>query len=74
MILASRHARKRERQEHLRGKWEAEATKHNELHSLFFGVPHVPMREVRKNLDAKLTTYQTKSILDEPDDDEEKEE
>jgi hypothetical protein len=45
--------------------YEAEALKHNELHSLFFNTPHVPVQEIRKNLDAKLTTYQLKSILDE---------
>lgn len=73
MTLRGHHARKRERQELIAIKHEAEAMKHNELHSLFFNVPHVPVQEIRKNLDAKLTTYQLKSIYNEVEDEEDQE-
>jgi len=59
------HANRKRAEAKRSSMYEAEALKHNELHSLFFNTPHVPVQEIRKNLDAKLTTYQLKSILDE---------
>ena len=52
---------------------EVAATAHNELHSTFFGVANVPVREVRARLDPVLQMHAvreiTKVYLDEEDDD-----
>jgi len=52
---------------------EVAASAHNELHSTFFGVPNVPLREIRDRLDPVLQMREireiTKVYLDEEDDD-----
>ena len=40
----------------------AAATAHNELHSTFFGVPNVPVREVRNRLDPVLQMHAIREI------------
>ena len=47
------------------------ATQHNELHAQFFGVPNIPLREIRDRLDPLLTTQAIREItkLDTGDDD-----
>jgi hypothetical protein len=51
---------------------EVAATAHNELHSAFFGVPNVPLREVRDRLDPVLQMREIREItnvyLEEDDD------
>ena len=51
---------------------EVAATAHNELHSKFFGVPNVPLREVRDRLDPILQMREireiTKIYIEEDDD------
>lgn len=67
------HANRKRAEEKRAGMHEAEAAKHNELHSLFFGVPNVPVREVRQKIDPVLQMHAireiTKTYLDEEDDD-----
>lgn len=41
---------------------EVAATAHNELHSAFFGVPNVPLREVRDRLDPVLQMREIREI------------
>ena len=41
---------------------EKAATTHNELHSTFFGVPNVPVREVRNRLDPVLQMHAIREI------------
>ena len=41
---------------------EIAATAHNELHSAFFGVPNVPLREVRDRLDPVLQMREIREI------------
>jgi hypothetical protein len=41
---------------------EVAATAHNELHSAFFGVPNVPVREVRDRLDPVLQMREIREI------------
>jgi hypothetical protein len=52
---------------------ELAASEHNELHSKFFGVPNVPVREVRDRIDPILQMREireiTKIYIDEEDDD-----
>ena len=43
-------------------QWEAEATQHNQLHSMFFGVAHVPVREIRDRLDPVLRAHEIREI------------
>ena len=51
---------------------ELAASEHNELHSKFFGVPNVPLREVRDRLDPVLQMREireiTKIYIEEDDD------
>lgn len=42
--------------------YASEATAHNELHSTFFGVPNVPVREVRNRLDPVLQMHAIREI------------
>lgn len=65
----SKHANRKRAEEKRAGMHEAEAARHNELHSLFFNTPHVPVQEIRKSLDAKLITYHLKSLVEEEDND-----
>ena len=52
---------------------ELAASEHNELHSKFFDVPNVPLREIRNRLDPVLQMREireiTKIYIDEEDDD-----
>jgi hypothetical protein len=52
---------------------EVAATAHNELHSAFFGVPNVPLREIRERIDPILKMHEireiTKIYIGEEDDD-----
>lgn len=41
---------------------EIAASAHNELHSAFFGVPNVPLREVRDRLDPVLQMREIREI------------
>jgi hypothetical protein len=41
---------------------ELAASEHNELHSKFFGVPNVPLREVRDRLDPVLQMREIREI------------
>lgn len=63
MSTPGSHARKREIRDARIAMWEAEAAKHNQLHSLFFGVVHVPVREVRAKLDQQLRAHEIREIL-----------
>lgn len=63
MTAPGSHARKRELQRSRIAMWEAEAAKHNQLHSLFFNVPHVPVREVRAKLDQVLRAHEIREIM-----------
>ena len=51
---------------------ELAASEHNELHSKFFGVPNIPLREVRDRLDPVLQMREireiTKIYIEEDDD------
>ena len=51
---------------------ELAASEHNELHSKFFGVPNVPLREVRDRIDPILQMREireiTKIYIEEDDD------
>ena len=40
----------------------AAATKHNELHAQFFGVPNIPVREIRNRLDPVLQMHAVREI------------
>lgn len=41
---------------------EVAASAHNELHSTFFGVPNVPIREIRNRLDPVLQMHAVREI------------
>ena len=51
---------------------ELAASEHNELHSAFFGVPNVPLREIRERIDPILQMREireiTKIYIEEDDD------
>jgi hypothetical protein len=40
----------------------AAASKHNELHATFFGVPNIPVREIRARLDPVLQMHAVREI------------
>jgi hypothetical protein len=40
----------------------AAATRHNELHAQFFGVPNIPLREIRNRLDPVLQMHAIREI------------
>jgi hypothetical protein len=63
MAPAGSHARKREIRDARVAQWEAEAAKHNQLHSHFFGVSHVPVREIRARLDQVLRSHEIREIM-----------
>jgi len=43
-------------------KQQNEALEHNELHATFFGVPNVPVREIRARLDPVLQMHAVREI------------
>jgi hypothetical protein len=46
---------------------EVEALEQNELHSNFWGVRNVPVREIRDRLDPKLRAHEIREINNEKD-------
>jgi len=48
---------------------QVEAVKHNELHATIFGVPNVPLREIRDRLDPILRAHAIREITKETSED-----
>jgi hypothetical protein len=46
---------------------EVEALEHNEIHSHFWGVRNVPVREVRDRLDPQLRAHEIREINNDKD-------
>ncbi len=42
---------------------EAQALQHNILHAQFFGMPNIPLREIRNRLDPILKTQAIREIM-----------
>lgn len=42
---------------------EAQALQHNILHAQFFGMPNIPLREIRNRLDPVLKTQAIREIM-----------
>jgi hypothetical protein len=42
---------------------EAQALQHNILHAQFFGMPNIPLREIRNRLDPVLKTQSIREIM-----------
>jgi hypothetical protein len=49
--------------------YEVEATTHNALHSTFFGMPNIPLREIRDRLDPILQMHAVREITKDMEDD-----
>jgi hypothetical protein len=46
---------------------EVEALEHNEIHSHFWGVRNVPVREIRDRLDPQLRAHEIREIYNDKD-------
>jgi len=74
MTAKGAHAARRKAEASRAGAYEVAARENNEVHSKFFGVPNVPVREIRARLDPVLRMHEireiTKIYIGEKDDDE----
>jgi hypothetical protein len=59
---AGRHGARKQLEERKMRAYEAEALRNNELHSQFFGMPNVPVKEIREKLDPVLQMHAVREI------------
>lgn len=58
----SGHAARKKAEAKRATQYEHEALQHNQLHAQFFGVPNVPVREVRNKIDPILRAREIREI------------
>lgn len=59
---AGKHTTKKQQEERKLRAHEAEAMRENELHATFFGMPNVPVREIRNKIDPILRAHEIREI------------
>jgi hypothetical protein len=59
----SRHGNRKKAEEKRVNMQEVQALKHNALHAQFFGMPNIPLREIRERLDPVLRAQHVREIL-----------
>jgi bacterioferritin (cytochrome b1) len=59
----SGHANRKKAEEKRVNMHEAQALQHNILHAQFFGMPNIPVREIRERLDPILRAQHVREIL-----------
>jgi hypothetical protein len=59
----SGHANRKKAEEKRANMQEAQALQHNALHAQFFGMPNIPLREIRERLDPILKTQAIREIM-----------
>jgi hypothetical protein len=59
----SGHGNRKKAEEKRVNMQEAQALQHNALHAQFFGMPNIPLREIRERLDPVLRAQHVREIL-----------
>lgn len=59
----SGHGNRKRAEEKKVSMQEAQALQHNILHAQFFGMPNIPLREIRERLDPILRAQHVREIL-----------
>ena len=59
----SGHGNRKKAEEKRVSMQEVQALEHNALHAQFFGMPNIPLREIRERLDPVLRAQHVREIL-----------